>query len=317
VSREPVQLTTGPLQFSGPLVSRDGKKLFVIGAQPRAELVRYDAKSAEVIPYLNGISAGDLEFSRDGQWIIYVSYPENTLWRSKLDGSSRLQLTYPPLRAALAHWSPDGQQIAFSGAEPGKPWKVYLVSKDGGTAQPITSEQAVETDPTWSKDGGMLAFGHYDLIHHENTFIAVFDTKTQQLSALPDSQGIFGPRWSPDGRYIVAITEAGIDKLMLYDVAARKWRPLDTGVHSFGYLAWAPDSSSLYFDTTATNASAYFRFRINDSKLEKLVDLNKVRRYMDPFGGSSSWSGLAPGGIPLFARDISAQEIYAFDLQIP
>jgi serine/threonine protein kinase len=36
VSRDPVQLTTGPLQYGLPLPSKDGKKLFVVGIQPRA-----------------------------------------------------------------------------------------------------------------------------------------------------------------------------------------------------------------------------------------------------------------------------------------
>ena len=60
---------------------------------------------------LRGISAEFVSFSRDGQWVAYVSYPEGTLWRSKLDGSSRLQLTYPPmypvLAALVARWKED------------------------------------------------------------------------------------------------------------------------------------------------------------------------------------------------------------------
>ena len=82
IVREPVQLTTGPLQFTEPLPSKDGKKLFVVGTQLQAELIRYDSKSGDFVPYLGGISAGDVAFSRDGQWVTYVSYPENTLWRS-------------------------------------------------------------------------------------------------------------------------------------------------------------------------------------------------------------------------------------------
>jgi eukaryotic-like serine/threonine-protein kinase len=317
VSREPIQLTTGPLQFGDPLPSKDGKKLFVVGVQPRAELVRYEAKSGDFVPYLGGISAGDVEFSRDGQWITYVSYPDNTLWRSKADGSSRLQLTYPPMRAALAHWSPDGQQIAFSGATPGKPWKILLISREGGSPEALTSEDNQETDPTWSNDGSTLAFGHYDLYHHERTFIELFNLKTRQLSQLPDSQGIFGPRWSPDGRYIVALTEAANDKMVLYDVKGQKWHPIDTAVNSFGYLAWSKDSAFVYFDTLQAGAGAFFRFRVSDSKLEKLADLNKVRRYSDQFGGGSSWTGLGPDEVLLLPRDISTQEIYAFDLQLP
>jgi Tol biopolymer transport system component len=317
VSREPIQLTTGPLQFNDPLISKDGKKLFVVGTQPRAELVRYDAKSGDFVPFLGGMSAGDVEFSRDSQWITYVSYPENTLWRSKADGSSRLQLTYPPMRAALAHWSPDGQQIAFSAAMPGKAWKVFLISRDGGTPDPVTTEDVWETDPTWSNDGSTLAFGHYDLLHSEKTFIDLFNLKTRQLSQLPDSQGVFGPRWSPDGRYILAETQTANDKLMLFDVKNQTWRALKVAVNNFGYMAWSRDSASVYFDTLQTGASAFFRLRISDSKLEKLCDLNKVARYADPFGGGSSWTGLGPGEVLLLPRDISTEEIYSFDLQLP
>jgi serine/threonine protein kinase/Tol biopolymer transport system component len=317
VSREPIQLTTGPLQFNDPLISKDGKKLFVVGTQPRAELVRYDAKSGDFVPFLGGMSAGDLEFSRDGQWITYVSYPENALWRSKADGSSRLQLTYPPMRAALAHWSPDGQQIAFSAAIPGKAWKVFLISRDGGTPEAVTTEDVWETDPTWSSDGSTLAFGHYDLLHAEKTFINLFNVKNRQLLQLPDSLGVFGPRWSPDGRYILAETQAANDKLMLFDVKDQKWRALNVAAKNFGYMTWSRDSASVYFDTLQTGASAFFRLRISDSKLEKICDLNKVARYADLFGGGSSWTGLGPSETLLLPRDTSTQEIYSFDLQLP
>jgi eukaryotic-like serine/threonine-protein kinase len=314
-STEPAPLTTGPLQFGLPLPSKDGKKLFVVGVQQRAELVRYDAKVADFVPYLGGIPATDVDFSRDGQWVTYVSNPEGTLWRSKLDGSARLQLTYPPMHAALAHWSPDGQQIAFSGSIPGKAWQVFLISKDGGSPQSLTAENAVETDPSWSQDGTTLAIGHHDVIHADLTYLELFDIKTRQISQVPDSKGIFAPRWSPDGRYILAITASGNDKLMLYDVKSQKWRQLNTSVNSFGYLAWSPDSASVYFDTILNGDTGYFRLRISDGKLEKLVDLKKIRLYRDQFG-PSSWTGIGPGEVPLFPRDISTQEIYAFDLQL-
>jgi len=316
VSLEPVQLTTGPLQFAYPLPSKDGKRLFVVGVQPRAELVRYDDKSGDFIPYLGGISAGDIDFSRDGQWVTYVTYPDYTLWRSKPDGSARLQLTYPPMRTATAHWSPDGQQIAFAGALPGKPWKLYLISKDGGSPQPVTPslEATQEADPAWSPDGSTLAFGNSSL-GSGPTFIEVYDVKTHQLSQLPGSQGIFGPRWSPDGRYIVALDHDG-NKLMLFDVKNQTWRQLDIKLDSFGYLAWSHDSSYVYFDTILRSDSGYYRFRISDSKLERIADLKKIHEFTGQFG-IGTWTGLGPGDIFLIPRDISTQEIYSFDLQLP
>ena len=130
---QPVQLTSGPMSFFSPLPSKDGKKLFVVGALARGELSRYDAKSAEFLPFLSGISADSVSFSKDGQWVAYVSFPEGTLWKSKLDGSQRIQLSYPPLTAVLPSWSPDGKQLVFYGFLPGKNAKLYTVSTDGGT----------------------------------------------------------------------------------------------------------------------------------------------------------------------------------------
>lgn len=316
VSREPVQLTTGPLEYHSPLPSPDSKKLFLVGVQPRSELVRYDIKSGDFVPYLGGISAGDVDFSRDGEWITYVSYPEGTLWRSKLDGSARLQLTYPPMRAALAHWSPNGQQIAFSGAVPGKPWQIFLISKDGGSPESVATEEIQETDPTWSSDGNTVAFGHQEVMAQpEHTFIELVNLKTRQRSQLPGSQTIFGPRWSPDGRYIIAMTYDG-NTLMLYDVRNQNWQKLDIKLDSFGYLAWSSNSAYVYFDTFLSRDSGYFRLRISDAKVEKLVDLKRIRLFASQFG-PGSWTGLSPGDFPLLPRDISTQEIYALNLQLP
>jgi hypothetical protein len=72
----------------------------------------------------------------------------------------------------------------------------------------------------------------------------------------------------------------------------------------------------VYFDTVLKGDNGYFRLRVSDSKLEKVADLKNVRQFRGQFG-PGSWTGLAPGGIPLVPRDISTQEIYAFDLQLP
>ncbi len=60
----------------------------MIGQQLRGELGRYDLKSRQWVAYLSGISAEFIDFSRDGQWVAYVAFPECTLWRSRIDGSA-------------------------------------------------------------------------------------------------------------------------------------------------------------------------------------------------------------------------------------
>jgi Tol biopolymer transport system component len=104
------------------VASPDGKKLFADGYLPRGELVVYDFKSHQFLPFLSGIFAGEVDFSGDGKWVTYVSYPDGTLWRARSDGSERLQLTFPPVAPSLPHWSPDGMQIAYTAFLRSTPW---------------------------------------------------------------------------------------------------------------------------------------------------------------------------------------------------
>jgi eukaryotic-like serine/threonine-protein kinase len=175
----------------------------------------------------------------------------------------------------------------------------------------VTSDEFTETDPTWSSDGKALAFGHLDVLDPHQTFIELFHLDTNQISELPGSRGIFAPRWSPDGRYIIAISHDN-QKLMLYDVQAQKWRQVASVPPYYGYLAWSRDSSYVYFDDAG---SRFFRLRISDARLDKVADFENTHRFPDQFLGS--WSGLGPADEPLLVRDLSTQEIYALDLQLP
>ena len=114
---EPVQLTTGGITYRGAYIvpSKDGKKLFAVEALRRGELERYDSKAQAFTSFLGGISAQDVAFSNDGQWVAYVLFPEGTLWRSKVDGSEKLQLSFPPLYAMQPRWSPDGTRTCVLG----------------------------------------------------------------------------------------------------------------------------------------------------------------------------------------------------------
>ena len=118
VDHRPVRLTSGPMSFRGAQPSPDGKRIYAVGEQSRSELVRYDAKSGQFLPYFEGAPIGDVTFSRDGNWLAYVTYPDGILWRSRVDGTQKLQLTSAGQSGVfLPSWSPDGKQIVFSGGE--------------------------------------------------------------------------------------------------------------------------------------------------------------------------------------------------------
>jgi len=141
--------------------------------------------------------------------------------------------------------------------------------------------------------------------------VYVLDLKTRNVSKLPDSDGLYSPRWSPDGRYIAAITLDSL-KLMLFDFTTQKWAAL---ANIFvAYPTWSRDGRYLYFDGILDNQEGYFRVRTADGKLERLFSLMGFQAAGGAFG---NWSGLAPDETPLFVRDVSIQEIYALDWERP
>ena len=312
-SNHPFRLTHGPLAFSNPVPSKDGKEIFAVGSQSRGELVRYDGKAGQFVPMLGGIPASDLDFSADGNWITYVNTLDNTLWRSRTDGTDRLQLTFGPKCVVLPRWSPDGKQIAFSAAQAGKPWKIFVISSEGGTPREVSSENFNEIDAGWSPDGKQLLFGRLNAsTGPEERAIFTLDLSTGHASMLPGSENLFSPRWSPDGRYIAALSATGMGELRIYDTQTRKWSDWVKDGEAIGYPAWSKNSRSIYFRTIASSDPGAYAVRLGESKPERVMGLKGIRQYCGYFG---NWNGYMPDGSILLVRDISVQEIYALELE--
>jgi Tol biopolymer transport system component len=303
--REPVQLTTGPMQHALPVVSKDAKKIFFVGTQSSAELSVYDSRLHEFVPYLGGISAEGVSFSKDGQWVAYVRLPEGTLWRMRIDGTDQLQLTFPPMKVYNPRWSPDGKRLAFCDWPPDGHSKIYAISADGGAPEALTSGEHNEHDPTWSPDGNSLLFGYG--INLPDSSIHVLNLQTHRVTDLPSSKGIFSPRWSPDGRYVAALTSEGF-KLMLFDFKTKRRENL--GSSGAGYPNWSKDGKYVFF-----NAGAFYRIEIATRKIEEVARVGNARLALGVTG--SPWCGVTPDGSPLVAREAGSQEIYALDVDFP
>jgi serine/threonine protein kinase/Tol biopolymer transport system component len=307
---KPIQLTFSPLFLSSPLPSEDGKKIFMIGQAYRGELMRYDAKSSQFAPFLGGISAEYVAFSKDGQWVTYVSYRQGTLWRSKLDGSERLQLTYPPMYPVLPRWSPDGKKIIFFefALSADKPARIYEVSPDGGSPRPLLpNDSQQQLDPNWSPDGSKIIFAGES--NDASSAVRILDVASGQTSNLPDSQGLYSPRWSPDGRYISAFS-ADSKNLLLFDFQTGKWTRLANG--SLSWLNWSHDGKYVYV-LDFSGRDAIVRIRISDHKTETVVDLKNFVT-AGRYGGALA---LMPDDSPLLLRDTGTQDVYTVDWEAP
>jgi dipeptidyl aminopeptidase/acylaminoacyl peptidase len=265
---------------------------------------------------MSGISAAQLDFSPDGQWVAYVEYPEGVLWRSRVDGSQRLQLTTASLYATMPRWSPDGNTIAFQGAAPGKPLHSFLISAQGGNPEAILPEtNKQEDDANWSSDSKniILSLGPLFGNSPSDFEILLVDVQTRQVSRLTDSVGLFGPRFSPDGRYISAFT-TDAHRLMLFDLQSRHWSELLSGA-ALQYPEWSRDSAYIYFADTKENVYQIKRVRIADRRVETIVGVKGITMPSLPYG--DLWHGVTPDGSPLILREVGVRELYSLELDLP
>lgn len=306
----PSLMTSGALRFSAPLVSLDGKKLFVIGSEHRVELSRYDLHAQRFDPYFGGMSAGPVDFSYDGKWIAYVTYPDMILWRSRLDGTEKMQLTFPPVRVYEPRWSPDGSKIAFLDMQFNRPWKISVLPSSGGSPELLVNDNTDDADPTWTPDGESILFGKSDGTGRKGSIsIYRLDLKSHTMSSIADSKGIFSPRLSRDGRYISALTDDG-SKLMLFETANNRWSTLMEG-EELSCNEWSHDGAYVYLRGNRDHVGEVIRVRIKDRVVEHFLSL---KDFPQPTDLVTAWIGLTLDDAPLLMRDRSVEELYALDL---
>jgi Tol biopolymer transport system component len=165
--------------------------------------------------------------------------------------------------------------------------------------------------PDWSPDGQQVVFGRTPFIPNssEKIDIEVFDLHSKRASMIPGSENLFAALWSPDGRHLAAFTSDS-KKLLLFDFNTRKWSDWINDPDGIFFHSWSRDGRYLYYNVAGENPS-YRRIAVGQARSELVVNLQDLRRWGFP------WSGLTPGDTPLFVRDISTDEIYSLELELP
>jgi Tol biopolymer transport system component/DNA-binding winged helix-turn-helix (wHTH) protein len=315
----PLQLSASEPGFVIPLQLRDNQTFYAVGTTLLGQLQRFDARSRNWEPHLGGISAESVEYSRDGQSLVYVTYPEGELWVRRADGSRPIQVTKPPMRAWLPRWSPDGRVVGFMGkSTPDEPFRTYLVDSAGGAPRLACAKCGPQGDFTWSPDGKKIVFSApVAQFYTEEQYLRILDLGTGEVTKFPGSEGLHSPHWSPDGSALAAVVwsrkgESGIasahQPLTLYHFAEGEWKELpNPGPGNPYWPVWSHDGKWIWYHDTVRGAIV--RCLVRENRHEEMLPLKRE----EMTGLIGSWFSLTPDDEPMILRRRDIQQIYALD----
>src|SRR5262245_37555768 len=209
----------------------------------------------------------DPQISPDGSRVVFVRVwvnqktdrYETALWIVPTTGGSARQLTAGP-RDLSPRWSPDGKQIAFirSTEKEGKPQppNIYLLSFDGGEAQPLTELSRGASAIEWSPNGKTIAFlSTEDSGKKDKTMTEGGELKEKQPERVSDVRVITRAVYrSNTSGYLNPKSHGHIWKLTLPIVTGEVSKPaqITRGNFDESDISWSPDGSRLYFTANRT-----------------------------------------------------------------
>lgn len=238
-----------------PNWAADNSKLAFVSfrtGKPEINIYSFIDGSRLPFPEFNSL-ASTPAISPDGMQIAFdlrTTRPagDTDIFISRIDGSSRRNITNNPALDTSPVWSPSGKQIAFSSSREGRGGQIFICDVDGSNVRRIVKEGGDAASPSWSPDGRWLAFQwkphlsvNYDL------FIAdVASGSIRQLTS--DAGSNESPSWAPDGRHLAFQSSRNggtqIYIMLLGDSRPRKVtsQGSNTSPAWSGYFRWAKEN---------------------------------------------------------------------------
>jgi len=268
--------------------------------------------------------AADPQISPDGSRIIFVrawvnqksDRYESALWIVSTTGGAARQLSSGP-RDTTPRWSPDGKTLAFvrSAEKDGRPQppQIYLISFDGGEAQPLTEMPRGAGGFEWSPDGKMIAFQSSEETGKEKSIPEGGEMGEKSKGRVSDVRVITRATYRFNGPgYLNPKNKTHIWTVSVPKVPGEMPKPkqITKGNFDEGNISWSMDGSRIYFTSNRT-LEAYYE-PPQTTLYSVALDGNDEKKALSFDGGMRDYTFSPDGKRIAFAGSVTHKPVLSY-----
>lgn len=283
---------------------RDWRESEARRRRSEADAIRLRGLSASTPLTRAGIRQAGPRFSPDGAWLAYTSRTLDrfrSLRVVRLDGSGERTVATRNGGARVA-WTPDGRCLVFDETEIYKSFSSFsdlrIAELETGRVRKLTHGQRAR-EPDVAPDGRSVVFVRELGGRSELATIGIDGTGLRVLTASPPQTEWSGPRFSPDGAFVVASrwTEGGLLDLVRVGVPDGSSEELTHDRAKDVEPAFTPDGRLVVFRSDRDGVSNLYALRLSDRALLRVTNV---------LGGAFT-PDVAPDGRRITFADYSAR----------
>ena len=139
-------------------------------------------------------------------------------------------------------------------------FNIYVMNANGSNQKNLTDNLTFSTDPSWSSDGQQIAFTSAVDGPPQIYVMNVDGSDLKQLTHDKTPTGTYSPFWSPDGKYIIYISNPGTLTAEVYIMNAdgSNQRRLTNNQDEERELSWSPKGDVIAISANVNDHSGVY-----------------------------------------------------------